>query len=82
MESQVRQFVAKMHNYDVQTMTEIDSSLYMESFTRELTQTSNLVVTHFTYVRELFRPQPNFEGFLNRKLYKLYDLIAAIETRA
>lgn len=65
-------------------MSKFDSLPENDSFTRYIHVTEeepNFISWHFLKWRELFRPQVNFEGFMQQKLYKLYDFISAIEAR-
>lgn len=65
-------------------MSEFDSLLENHSFTRDthvVEEEANFFSRHYLKMRELFRPQVNFEGFMHQKLYKLYDFISAIEAR-
>ena len=79
--SKVRLFVSKLHNFNDETMSEIEQLPENQSFTRTTHEAESIVTSHYLKWRELFRPQVNFEGFMQQKLYKIYDFVSAVEAR-
>lgn len=71
LESHLKQFLAKIHSYDKEKMGKIEEFPHNESFTKKEDTRLGFFSIQIARFKELFKPNPNFESFMNQKIFKI-----------